>query len=258
MLGRIAPQPVKSRHQRWRERRWLRHVHRLNARYRERHPPVVSSGPFAGLRYPEELIQIPKLLGTYELELHQAVERLIAYDPATIVNVGAGEGYYAVGLAQRLPHAQVHAFDIDEESQQLCRRLAEANQVAARVAVLGECLPATLADLAGSDVALVMDCEGCELALLRPDHVPALRDWPILVELHDFIDPETSNSIVERFATTHHVELVDARSRRGLDIEALAFLAPRERSLAISEARPPGMRWAEMWPRNQGSHRPGR
>jgi hypothetical protein len=252
VLGRLAPRPIKSWHQRWREHRLLRRVARVNARYRERHPAVVSSGPFAGVRYPDELIQVPKLVGTYELELQPALERLIARQPATIVNVGAGEGYYAVGLARRLPHAQVHAFDIDDEAQRLCRSLAVMNEVADRVTVRGECSPAVLADLAGADVALVMDCEGCELALLRPDESPTLRDWTIIVELHDFLDPATSTIITERFADTHDVDLIEARSRRGLVVEQIDFLSAAEQEIALEEARPPGMRWADMRPRSAG------
>src|SRR2546423_12652663 len=130
LAGRLAPQSLKSRHQRWRERRLVRRIARVNVLYRERHDPVVRAGPFAGLRYPDNLIQIPKLLGTYELELHPAVERLIASRPTTVVNVGAAEGYYAVGLARRLPDARILAFDIDERSQEHCRRLAALNGVA--------------------------------------------------------------------------------------------------------------------------------
>jgi hypothetical protein len=83
--GRITPQAIKARHQDWRERRLRRRVARLNVRYCERHSPVVTSGPFEGLRNPDDMIQIPKLLGTCELELHQAVEHLIARDPAMVV-----------------------------------------------------------------------------------------------------------------------------------------------------------------------------
>jgi hypothetical protein len=252
VLGRLAPQPIKARHQRWRERRLLRRVASVNARYRQRYPAVVTSGPFAGLRYSDEVIQVPKLVGTYELELQPALERLIARQPATIINVGAGEGYYAVGLARRLPHARVHAFDINERAQELCRGLATMNEVGDRVTVRGECSPAALADLARPDVALVMDCEGCELALLRPDESPALRRWTILVELHDFLDPATSTIITERFADTHDVDLIEARSRRGLTVEQIDFLSAAEREIALEEARPPGMRWADMRPRSAG------
>lgn len=249
VLSRVTPSWGKAQHQSWRERRLRRRAARVGGRYRERYEPTVRHGPFAGMRYPDDLVQLPKLLGTYEMELHAAVERLIAGNPQSIVNVGAGEGYYAVGLALRLPEARVMAFDIDEREQRRCRALAELNGVADRVTVGAECTLATLHTMPDDGVALVMDCEGCELALLRPDEVAPLRSWPILVELHDFIDPATSAAVAERFAGSHAVEVIEVRSRQSLAVEELDFLSPGERELALDEVRPPGMRWAELRPR---------
>src|SRR5919106_5511514 len=67
---------------------------------------TVRSGPFAGLRYVDAAVGAPdradclpaKLLGSYERELHHAVERQLEVGFSTIVNVGAAEGYYALGL----------------------------------------------------------------------------------------------------------------------------------------------------------------
>jgi hypothetical protein len=248
-IAGLAPRWAKARHQRWRERRLVRRAGEVGRRYRKRHDPVVRHGPFAGLRYPEDLIQVPKLLGTYERELHAPLERWIATAPSTVVNVGAGEGYYAVGLARRLPNAQVLAFDANEDEQRRCRGLAELNGVADRVVVGGECSPDTLRALPADDAALLMDCEGCELALLRPDEVGALRGWPILVELHDFLDPATTRTIRDRFRVTHDLELIDASARDAAAVEELAFLPPVLRAAALDEARPPGMRWADLRPR---------
>ena len=49
-----------------------------------------------------------------------------------IVNVGAGEGYYAVGLARRAAGAQVVAFEIDPLRRLWCRKMAGANGVGLR------------------------------------------------------------------------------------------------------------------------------
>ena len=55
----------------------------------------------------------PYQVGSFELELHPAVERIVAERPATVVNVGSAEGYYAVGLAMRLAGARVVGFELD-------------------------------------------------------------------------------------------------------------------------------------------------
>jgi hypothetical protein len=249
---RLTPRWAKAAHQRRQERRRVRRLEPIVEGFRSRHGNDVRSGPFAGMRYPDDLVQIPKALGTYELELHDAVERCVAGGATTVVNVGAAEGYYAVGLALRLPDARVRAFDIDEGSQERCRRMAELNGVADRVAVAGECTLAGLGALPERGVALVMDCEGCELELLRPDLVEPMRGWEILVELHDFVEPGTTEHIVERFAPTHETVVIEQRARDDLAAPELEFLGPRDRALAVDEFRPGPMRWAWLRPRAHG------
>ena len=75
---------------------------------------MVLAGPFAGMRYETEAVHsmhVPRLLGTYERELHASLERAPGMPYLRVINIGCGEGYYAVGLAMRLPGAHVHAFD---------------------------------------------------------------------------------------------------------------------------------------------------
>src|SRR5437016_2600251 len=66
---------------------------------------VVQSGPFAGMLYVNQAVgsaHVPKLLGSYEAELHEIMRSVLTENYATIVDVGCAEGYYAIGLALRL------------------------------------------------------------------------------------------------------------------------------------------------------------
>src|SRR5687767_10642577 len=116
---------------------------------------TVRSGPFAGLRYVERAVGAPhladclpaKLLGSYERELHLAIERMIQAGFSTIVNVGAADGYFAVGLALRIPETRVHAFEVDDGRRDLCGELARVNGVAERIETAGACDPEWLAAL---------------------------------------------------------------------------------------------------------------
>jgi hypothetical protein len=133
---------AKGRKRRRRERRRAAYQRIIDA-ILQRHGPIVQAGPFAGLIYPTTEAAgsalAPKLFGTYERELHDMVERVVARGAEHVGNVGCGEGYYAVGLALRLPNARVSAFDTSERAQRLCQCMAEANGVASRVVVAGEC-----------------------------------------------------------------------------------------------------------------------
>src|SRR5512140_2013789 len=62
----------------------------------------VLSGPFKGMRYGDfsyNSALIPKLLGTYEADLHNWVGEALATGYDAVINVGCAEGYYAVGFA---------------------------------------------------------------------------------------------------------------------------------------------------------------
>jgi hypothetical protein len=240
-LGRAYPQALG----RWRRAQgaWRgRRVEAVTRRFAAWHGLEVGSGPFAGMVYPDltPSFLVPKLLGVYERELHAAIEAAIRGTPEVIVNVGAADGYYAVGLARRCPSARVHAFDIDARERDRCARLAAANGVEDRVHVEGAAGPERLRAVLSGRALLVMDCEGCELGLLRPDEVPALRDATVVVELHDFLEPGLGDTVTARFADTHEIAVIPTGPqppRRGSDL-----------ALALSEYRPGPMRWAVMTP----------
>jgi methylase of polypeptide subunit release factors len=84
-------------------------------------------------------ILVPKLLGSYEAELHPVLDQVIRNNYETIIDVGCAEGYYAVGLALSLPTTHVHAFDIDSRARELCTIWRRPTRSQERVIVEGEC-----------------------------------------------------------------------------------------------------------------------
>ncbi len=102
----------------------------------------VRLGPFAGMRYIDHSIgsaYLPKLLGTYERELGMVIEEICSCRPGLIVDVGAAEGYYAVGLALRNPRARVVAFESQPVGRTALCKMAALNGVAAQVEIHGRC-----------------------------------------------------------------------------------------------------------------------
>src|SRR5687768_16036154 len=115
----------------YRNAKWRERGRKLSAIIYQEVGGKVATGPFKGMNYDVSYahngILGMKLLGTYEKELHGAVEEIVARGYENIINLGAGEGYYAVGLARRLPQANVTAFELMEKYQQYVRELAAAN-----------------------------------------------------------------------------------------------------------------------------------
>jgi ribosomal protein L11 methylase PrmA len=185
----------------------------------------------------------PKLLGCYEVELQEVLERALQTPYQEVIDIGSAEGYYAVGLALRLPLARVHAFEMDPLRQRLCAEMAQANGVAERVLIAGACDGEKLAALTSGHPLVVCDCEGYELELLQPDLISGLKHCDLLVELHDSANPIISSTIMARFAPTHDVTLIKSAEMDPATYPVLASLSAKDQQVAVNEERPAGMQW---------------
>lgn len=205
---------------------------------------VVVGGPFKGLKYVSTARGSsigPKLLGTYELELAPVVEQIVARGYRTVINIGAGEGYYGVGLASRMPNSRIICFDSFVENQEQIRTLARLNQVDHRIEVRGLCDDRSLAQAIGrsTDVLVVCDIEGGEIEVLRPQAVPALRHVDLLVEMHDIVREGCSQTLRERFSATHHIDVIATRQRRRGDFPAGVSIDVSKQLDSMDERRGP-------------------
>lgn len=220
---------------------------------RNRSGGIVFSGPFSGLVLSDEVSwgsaesQVPLLVGCYEQELHEAVEELVAREPRQIVNIGCGEGYYAVGVARRLASAIVTAVDLDPRALEICTATASANGVADRVRSM---TPSVFGDteFPPSDTAWIVDCEGYELTYLDPVRRPDLAQSMIIVECHDFVDRSITPELIERFSTTHSIELLEQGGRNPNACALLRHLPDIYRWQAVDEGRPEIMHWLVLRP----------
>jgi hypothetical protein len=187
-------------------------------RHVSRHQAV--AGPFRGMRL--ELSPLSSrhllgyILGSQELELRPAIDAIVERGYRTILNVGAADGYYAVGLARRSPHARVEAFEALSELHPVIARTAAANGVADRVAIRGACTASQLRarlDAAEGPTLVLMDIEGGEVDLLDPNTVPELAGADILVETHDAFVADATATLLRRFHETHGITCYTARPR---------------------------------------------
>ena len=248
LQDRVAELEARLDHERLFPLEWV------NRRVRDRFGEPVVAGPFEGMRYPDYAFErvdlyAPKLLGAYEREIAPAVERAITRGPAAAVVIGAAEGYYAIGLARRLPEAIVVAYEADESKHELLLALAELNGVRDRIELHGPCDADGLAAALPDGALVVCDCDGCEVELLDPERVPALRGAPMLVEAHDLLVPGTTPALRERFAATHAIEEIPTETRFVDDFPQLGDLPLVTRQLAISEFRGAPMAWLALEPR---------
>jgi len=188
----------------------------LVSEFEHHHGLTILQGPFQGMAYvgaATEGALLPRLIGTYEQELHPAIAAFVAEAPDCVIDVGCAEGYYAVGLARLMPGVEVHARDTDPKALAACQDLAQRNGVADRVKVGGLFTPDDFQAFADRRCLVICDIEGAEDDLLRPDVAPALAGMSLIVESHEVYRQGLTARLIERFEPTHHVERLDMGPR---------------------------------------------
>jgi len=214
--------------------------------------PVVKSGPFKGMKYPSFTsygsTMYPKIIGCYEMEIQSEIARLMKKNYGCILDVGCAEGYYAVGLAMKLPGTKVLAYDIDAGAASACRTMAQLNNVSSNVLLAGACTPTELAELDTTIKTLIIcDCEGYEKHLFNTTNVHALAGVDLLIETHDFLDIDISKQIRDLFESSHDITVIksvsDIEKARSWPYLQQHDLSLQDRKALFREGRPDTMEW---------------
>lgn len=213
---------------------------------------TIVTGPFQGMRYPVAKsygsMLLPKLIGSYESELHPFLEQLLTNNYSTVVDIGCAEGYYAVGLGLRLASAEIFAFDIASEARRMCKEMAELNGLTGRMHVRGLCDRQALRAVPLGDRALIIsDCEGHEDTLFDEETARYLVPHDLIVELHDFIDIDISTRVRRTLSKTHCVKSVrsidDIQKAHTYNYPQLNGYSTSEKRVILGERRASIMEW---------------
>jgi hypothetical protein len=212
----------------------------LNRRLVSHLGAVVQAGPFRGMAltpmtHDEHLG--PYLLGTYESELHPWIEHLTGRRFRQVLDVGSKFGYYAVGLALRLPWTPIVAFDPDPWARKATEQMIAANGTSL-VTVEPLCSAVWLDQYLAPNSLIVSDCEGFEGELFPSATTSALDSSTLIVEIHDNLIPGVGRAVRDRFARTHAVAVVTNRDHVEPSVD-LSFLTPEDAASAAREIRGP-------------------
>lgn len=216
---------------------------------------TVRHGPFQGMIYPASKAVgstlIPKILGSYESELHPVLEKICSNEYSEIVDIGCAEGYYAVGFAMRMQTATVFAYDTNTEAVCLCKQMALRNGVAQRLVTGSFCDADSLRSIPLTKKALIIsDCEGYERELFTEEMAAYLARHDLLIEVHDFVDIEISEIIRRRFQSTHLITAIqsidDIAKAHSCGYEELRSFDLATRRSMLAENRPSIMEWFYM------------
>lgn len=222
---------------------------------------TVLNGPFKGMKYPSlnayGSVICPKILGSYEKELNSLIETLCQKPYTSIVDIGCAEGYYAVGLALRIPEARVYAFDSSEQAQALCEEMAQTNAVS--IECCGSFRKETFKEIdLSSKTLIICDCEGYEANIFDSEIAQELSHCDLLIESHDCINIEITEYLYTVFSKTHSITEIesidDTLKAYRYNYPELTSFSLKEKKEFLSEHRGHIMRWLYMEPKTSQNH----
>ncbi len=186
-------------------------------RYIEMHGTVVQAGPFAGLVYPLDValdrVSTPKLLGSYEEELHPILQLATGREYECVIDIGSAEGYYSSGLA-RLLRVPVYAYEPEPKEKAHSSLMAKINGVQDLVRMEDLFTIEDIRRFAEKRAFVICDCEGFEEVLFRPEIVSLTRNWDLLIELHG-----SAEKTLPALDWPQEVSLIEYAGRTGLQDE---------------------------------------
>jgi hypothetical protein len=206
------------------------------------------------MKYPQavllERVGAPLLVGSYESELHPVFHSAPWHEYDCALDVGCGEGYYAIGIAKTFG-VFVEAFDTVKKERMRCEALAFINGVSDRVTTRDWIDPATLCALcSGRRCFVLSDCEGYEIDLFAPNTITSLALSDLLIETHD---SSVSETLAMRLDASHYVEPIKAAPRSLSNYPDLAFLGS-DAATALKEFRADGQTWLWCRARSRKAH----
>jgi hypothetical protein len=221
---------------------------------------IIQHGPFAGMRWLDNprwgrSEQGVMMLGLYEQEV--AKNLVEAPDHFRVfVDVGAADGYYAVGLLHNGKVDRSIAFETIPEGRAAITRLAAANGVADKITILGTASDRfvdTLRDqkVVSRETMFLFDIEGAEFKVMTDELFVFLKNSLIVVETHAHIygDPEGEmERLIQRASSTHRATSWYPGARNPWTLKELDPFTEIDRWILCSEGRVEVQQWLRFDP----------
>lgn len=209
----------------------------------------VMTGPFQGMRYLETShgsAWAPKVLGTYECELHDVITSLDLRSYRRLVDIGCAEGYYLVGLAlmarQQGASLEAHGYDLNPKAVDAANWLCQINAVHGRA----HHQRYDFDHAVDEPTLFVVDIEGEETELLTRSSIARHVASTFLVEVHE--PPglrQHLEMLHEVFQPTHDVRVIQRRERGPADFPSAGRIPVSRagRAQLMNEFREKGNTW---------------
>ena len=196
---------------------------------------------------------LSKLFGQYESHILSKLRELSKnYDH--FIDIGAADGYYAIGLLHSKLYKTVTCFEISDKGRLVISENAILNNQSENIKIYGEANKDTLEKEIDSlkSCVILCDIEGAEFDLFSKEVLKVLRNCEIIIELHDeFIGSgkDRRKRLMNDAQEFFEINFIERDNPTPNDYEELKGWNDDLRQLAFSEGRPCRMDWILLTPR---------
>jgi len=207
---------------------------------------IISYGPFCGVKLFAKSTWGPgdrasMLLGLYEKEVLTTLISLLEFRD-NLINIGAGDGYFPIGLLANGYIASSLCYEQSVESRENLIHAANLNGVCDSIVLRNEAFLGFESEISSEYLAnsvLIIDIEGNEFSILNSDSFQNLRLTPIIIEVHNFVvnAPSLRAKLLSDSEATHNSYSITQTSRDLSIFSEVKLLSDSHRWLLASEGR---------------------
>jgi hypothetical protein len=220
---------------------------------------TVQYGPFKGLKLTSNTWWGGNDLGSmcfglYEKELLEFFYSDYLNYRNTFIDIGAADGYYAIGLLNSMRVNNAICFEITAEGRDAIKQNWNLNGNPGNIEIKGNVFNDFKSNVKTVDfkkAIVLIDVEGSEFSFLNVEILKFLKDAVIVIEIHNWI-PNFISCYIEFLKNANQffeIEILDRKERNTLMFEELRSLTDDNRLLLTSEARPCVMRFLILKPK---------
>jgi hypothetical protein len=191
-------------------------------------------------------------LGLYEKEILDFISSQTPFD--TFLDIGAADGYYAVGLLHAKMTKKAICYEISEEGQRAISRNWLRNEKPGELEIHGEANEKSIVSVAKNlteNTLVLIDIEGFEFQLLSQEVLVALGKCTVIIEIHNWVDgfEDRYPALLRDIERFFDIAIIAPSARHTQNIELLRSYTDDNRLLVSSERRPCLMRFLHLTPK---------
>jgi hypothetical protein len=221
---------------------------------------VVRYGRFKGLLLSKDtwwgrLDLGSQCLGLYELEILDFIASITPGRFATFIDVGAADGYYAIGMLKSGLVTKAICFEQSEKGRSTIQANWERNASPGSLEIFAEANHDSIRRLptdALSGGLVMIDIEGAEFGLLTPRTLEFLRSCTIVIEIHNWVEGfvERYTRLLTEASEYFDIHILERMERPTATLPELRDFTDDNRLLLVSERRPCLMRFLKLLPKS--------